>query len=285
MPRSPGWSAAVREYLLDMREAQNLLVLRTPPGGAQPLAAALDAGHWQEVTGTIGGDDTVLVITPSRKACAALQQENGGAAEMSDAGRRARVAVVGATGYAGVGTGAPAAAASAVGEAHLLSARQRATVHCLSELFPEFAGWGEAPCRPFSVEAVAASGADVVFLSTPHEVSLELVPPLLQAGMRVVDLSGAFRFRAPETFAHWYKLPAAGPGIRWPWRFTACRRFMAEALPSAGWWQSGLLSDVGDSGLRPLMAAGWSTRERGVVCDCKSGASGAGKDPSASCNS
>ncbi|HEY6292625.1 MAG TPA: ArgR family transcriptional regulator [Terriglobia bacterium] len=69
---------AVREFLLDVRGAQNLLVLKTPPGGAQPLAAALDGGHWREVTGTIGGDDTVLVVTPSRKACAGLQKKMQG---------------------------------------------------------------------------------------------------------------------------------------------------------------------------------------------------------------
>ena len=65
---------ALREFLQDVREAQNLLVLRTPPGGAQPLAAALDAERMDGVAGTIAGDDTVLVITASRRACAALQK-------------------------------------------------------------------------------------------------------------------------------------------------------------------------------------------------------------------
>jgi transcriptional regulator of arginine metabolism len=64
---------AVRQYLLDVRPADNLLVLKTPPGGAQPLAAAVDGGHLREVAGTIGGDDTVLVITPSRSARTAVQ--------------------------------------------------------------------------------------------------------------------------------------------------------------------------------------------------------------------
>ncbi len=65
---------AVREYLLDVRPADNLLVLKTPPGGAQPLAAAMDSERLQGVAGTIGGDDTVLVITPSRSARTAVQQ-------------------------------------------------------------------------------------------------------------------------------------------------------------------------------------------------------------------
>ena len=65
---------AVREYLLDVRPADNLLVLKTPPGGAQPLAAAVDSERMSEVAGTIAGDDTVLVITPSRPARTAVQQ-------------------------------------------------------------------------------------------------------------------------------------------------------------------------------------------------------------------
>lgn len=68
---------AVREYLLDVRPAENLLVLKTPPGGAQPLAAAVDGERMREVAGTIAGDDTVLVITPSRAARSVVQQRLG----------------------------------------------------------------------------------------------------------------------------------------------------------------------------------------------------------------
>jgi len=72
----PGPDVAVlaREVLRDIRQAQNLLVLKTPPGGAQPLAAALDSEHWKEIAGSLAGDDTVLIITPSRNARAAIQK-------------------------------------------------------------------------------------------------------------------------------------------------------------------------------------------------------------------
>ena len=65
---------AVNSFLLDIRPAQNMLVLKTPPGGAQPLAAAVDSERWKEVAGTLAGDDTVLIITPSMKARAAVQK-------------------------------------------------------------------------------------------------------------------------------------------------------------------------------------------------------------------
>jgi len=70
----PTISHALKEFLLDMRQAQNMLVLKTPPGGAQPLAAAVDAEHWKEIAGTLAGDDTVLIITSSRSACGAVRK-------------------------------------------------------------------------------------------------------------------------------------------------------------------------------------------------------------------
>jgi transcriptional regulator of arginine metabolism len=70
----PQLARALREFLVDIRPAQHLLVLKTPPGGAQPLAAAVDAERWKEVAGTLAGDDTVLIITPSRSARAAIQK-------------------------------------------------------------------------------------------------------------------------------------------------------------------------------------------------------------------
>jgi transcriptional regulator of arginine metabolism len=70
----PALARALKEFLLDVRPAQNMLVLKTPPGGAQPIAAALDAERWKEVAGTLAGDDTVLIIAPSRTARAAVQK-------------------------------------------------------------------------------------------------------------------------------------------------------------------------------------------------------------------
>src|SRR6202521_3497846 len=70
----PPLARALREFLLDIRPAENLLVLKTPPSGAQPLAAAVDASKFPEIAGTIAGDDTVLIITPNRKTRESLQR-------------------------------------------------------------------------------------------------------------------------------------------------------------------------------------------------------------------
>ena len=58
----------VREFVLDVRLAQNLLVVKTIIGSAQPVAAALDEQEWAEVTGTIAGDDAVLIVCPDKDA-------------------------------------------------------------------------------------------------------------------------------------------------------------------------------------------------------------------------
>jgi transcriptional regulator of arginine metabolism len=71
-PAGPAVAPVAREFLLDIRVAQNLLVLRTPPATANVLASALDHEDWPEVTGTIAGDDTVLVIAPDSATAQAL---------------------------------------------------------------------------------------------------------------------------------------------------------------------------------------------------------------------
>jgi transcriptional regulator of arginine metabolism len=58
----------VREFVLDVRPAQNLLVLKTIVGSAQPVAAALDDQEWEEMVGTIAGDDTILIVCPDKDA-------------------------------------------------------------------------------------------------------------------------------------------------------------------------------------------------------------------------
>jgi transcriptional regulator of arginine metabolism len=61
-----------RQFVMEIRLAQNLLVVKTTVGSAQPVAAALDASHWPEVVGTIAGDDTVLVVAADNRKAQAL---------------------------------------------------------------------------------------------------------------------------------------------------------------------------------------------------------------------
>jgi len=192
-----------------------------------------------------------------------------------------RVAVVGATGYAGYELARLLLRHPHVAKPTFYLREGHAKVRCLTELYPQLRGWGEAPCKPLSAEAVAESGADVVFLSTPHEASLELVPELLERNpkLRLVDLSGAFRFRDAETFSKWYKLPPAAKETLEEAVY-GLPELYGGALPKArlvanpGCYPTSVIL-----GLKPLVEAGWIEARRGIVCDCKSGVSGAGKEP------
>jgi transcriptional regulator of arginine metabolism len=69
----PAVSRLVREFVREIRRAQNLLVIRTISGSAQPVALTVDTEGWDEVVGTVAGDDTVLIITPDNKSAKKLQ--------------------------------------------------------------------------------------------------------------------------------------------------------------------------------------------------------------------
>ena len=145
-----------------------------------------------------------------------------------------RVAVVGATGYAGFELARLLLRHPKIEKPVFYLREGNVGVRCLTELYPQLRGWGEAACKPLSVEAIASSGAQVVFLSTPHEASLELVPALLAANpaLRIVDLSGAYRFRDAQTFAHWYKL-AAPDSATLAAAVYGLPELYADALPAA----------------------------------------------------
>jgi N-acetyl-gamma-glutamyl-phosphate reductase len=191
------------------------------------------------------------------------------------------VAVIGATGCAGFELARLLLRHPQIEKPTFYLRDAHANVRCLTELYPQLRGWGEAPCRPLSVESIAHSGAQVVFLSTPHEASVELVPALLAANpsLRIVDLSGAFRFRDAETFEKWYKLapPSAetlAEAVYGLPEIYGDEIATARLVANPGCYPTSVIL-----GLRPLIESGWINITRGVVCDCKSGVSGAGKEP------
>jgi len=189
-----------------------------------------------------------------------------------------QLAVVGVTGYTGLELARILLRHPAL-PPPVFYLREPNGAKCLAELFPQFRGWGEALLRPLSLEAIASSSAGAAFLATPHEVSAEFAPALLKAGLRIVDLSGAFRFREAETFTSWYKLPA--PHAEWlseavygiPELYSN-EIAKARLVANPGCYATSVIL-----ALRPLTQAGLLAPGTGVVCDCKSGASGAGKDP------
>jgi transcriptional regulator of arginine metabolism len=70
---APAVSRVVREFVREVRRAQNLLIIKTVPGSAQPVGVAIDSEEWDHVVGTIAGDDTILVIASNNKSARQLQ--------------------------------------------------------------------------------------------------------------------------------------------------------------------------------------------------------------------
>ena len=149
----------------------------------------------------------------------------------------------------------------------------------LTDVFPALSRWRDAPVRQFSAEAVASEGAQVAFLSTPHEASIETAPALLKAGLRVVDLSGAFRFPKGETLAKWYGLEPPAPALLERAVYGLTELYSAQIKDAQLVANPGCYATAVILGLRPLVESGLVARGRGIVCDCKSGTSGAGKEP------
>jgi N-acetyl-gamma-glutamyl-phosphate reductase len=188
-----------------------------------------------------------------------------------------QIAVVGVTGYTGLELARILLRHPAVSNP-VFYVRDPKGAKCLSELFPQFRGLGSASVRSVSLEDIAESGAGTVFLATPHETSAEMAPEFAEAGLRVIDLSGAFRFHSAETFTSWYKL--AAPHAKWlseavyglP-ELYAEEIAKARIIANPGCYATSVILAV-----RPLVEANWIATDSDVICDCKSGASGAGKE-------
>ena len=133
---------------------------------------------------------------------------------------------------------------------------------------------------PCTAEAVKSAGIGLVFLATPPEVSMELAPAMLEAGARVIDLSGAFRLRTPENYQAWYKEPHTQPALLAEAAY-GLPEFCRHRIPQARLVSNpGCYPTAANLAIRPLVEAGVIDRGAGIVCDAKSGVSGAGRKPS-----
>ncbi len=133
------------------------------------------------------------------------------------------------------------------------------------------------PCQPEAIQNEQLAG---VFLATPPEVSMDLVPAMLLTGARVVDLSGAFRLRTPENYTAWYKQPHTQPELLGEAAY-GLPEFCRDRIPGARLVSNpGCYPTAANLAIRPLLEAGVVDRGCGIVCDAKSGASGAGRKAS-----
>jgi N-acetyl-gamma-glutamyl-phosphate reductase len=152
----------------------------------------------------------------------------------------------------------------------------------LADVFPVLSGNGGYPLHSLSWPALKQQGVELLFLATPHEASRALVPEALAQGLRVIDLSGAWRLKEEQHRAIYnfqdsdavmaaqltqkavYGLP----------ELHADRVANAALVANPGCYATSVIP-----ALAPLLKAGVVDRNRGIVSDSKSGVSGAGKEP------
>jgi N-acetyl-gamma-glutamyl-phosphate reductase len=190
-------------------------------------------------------------------------------------------AVIGATGYAGCELLTLLARHPAASVTCLMSSgRDGKKAFAIEHSHPKLRGRFSVLCEPLDVEQVVSSGSEVVFLATPHETSHQIVPRLLESGLRVVDLSGAFRLKDSAAYKHWYgfdhtatdALAEAVYGIP---EFDAPAIAKARLVSNPGCYPTSVIL-----ALAPLLKAGWVNVAAGIIADSKSGATGAGRKPS-----
>jgi len=157
----------------------------------------------------------------------------------------------------------------------------------LADIHPQLAGglsFAALKQEPFSWELLADRGVEVLFLTTPHEQSREWVPEALARGLRVIDLSGAWRLtepanRAVYAFADEGSEQADATQAQAVYGLPELHRAQiagARLVANPGCYATSIILP-----LKPLVAAGLVDLSHGIVADSKSGVSGAGKAPTA----
>src|ERR1700686_385707 len=152
----------------------------------------------------------------------------------------------------------------------------------LADVFPVLSGNGGYPLHSLSWPALKQQGVELLFLATPHEASRALVPEALAQGLRVIDLSGAWRLkeerhRAIYNFQDSDAVMAAQLTQKAVYglpELHADRVANAALVANPGCYATSVIL-----ALAPLLKAGVVDRNRGIVSDSKSGVSGAGKEP------
>ncbi|MEJ2009688.1 MAG: N-acetyl-gamma-glutamyl-phosphate reductase [Acidobacteriota bacterium] len=189
-----------------------------------------------------------------------------------------RVAIAGATGYAGLELLRILARHPQARVTRLMSSgRDGKKQFPIEHSHPALRGKFAVPCEPLSLDALTPSDVALVFLATPHQTALEIAPALLERKLRVVDLSGAFRLKDSAAYPRWYgfehhahaALEEAVYGLT---ELNAENIANARLVANPGCYATSVIL-----ALAPALQQDWIDTAAGIISDSKSGASGAGR--------
>ena len=183
-----------------------------------------------------------------------------------------RVGIAGATGYAGQ----ELVALLARHPGARLEAAMSSSAESAARPMPRLARLWDGQVEPLSPDRLAAA-VDVAFLAVPEQAAARLAPPLVDAGVRVIDLSGAFRIRDAGARARWYPDTASLPSGA---AYGLTEHYKDDVRGAALVANPGCYPTAALLALLPLANAGLLDANAGVIIDAKSGISGAGRAPS-----
>ncbi len=146
----------------------------------------------------------------------------------------------------------------------------------IEALFPQFAGRLDLEVRPADPKPMAGE-CEAVFLALPHTVSLQYVPPLLEAGARVIDFSADYRLRTPGLYEKVYGTPADEANLEHA-VYGLPELYRDEIRAARLIANPGCYPTSAILGLAPLVREGLVSPDH-IVVDSKSGVSGAGRTP------
>ena len=183
-----------------------------------------------------------------------------------------RVGIAGATGYAGQELVALLARHPQV----RLEAAMSSSADSAARPLPRLARVWNGVVEPLDRDRLARS-VDLAFLAVPENAAADLAPPLLSAGVRVIDLSGAFRIRDDAERSRWYPATKSLPSGA---AYGLTEHYKSDVRGAALVANPGCYPTAALLALLPLAKAGLMDADAGVVIDAKSGISGAGRAPS-----
>ncbi|WP_241158301.1 N-acetyl-gamma-glutamyl-phosphate reductase [Cohnella candidum] len=184
-----------------------------------------------------------------------------------------RAAIVGSTGYGGVELIRLLASHPQVTVTSVISSSAAGTP--IAEGFPHLTEIRTDLLDGVDPELIR-SKADVVFLATPHGVSMKLAPQFLAAGLKVIDLSGDYRLKDGESYREWYKHEPAVQADVDNAIYGLCEVFGSEVADKSFISNPGCYATTAALALYPAVQAGWIDPDS-IIIDAKSGVSGAGR--------
>jgi N-acetyl-gamma-glutamyl-phosphate reductase len=183
-----------------------------------------------------------------------------------------RVGIAGATGYAGQELVGLLARHPQV----RLEAAMSSSAESAARPLPRLARVWDGSIEPLDRARLARS-VDLAFLAVPENAAADLAPPLLSAGVRVIDLSGAFRIRDDAARSRWYPATKSLPSGA---AYGLTEHYKSDVRGASLVANPGCYPTAALLALLPLAHAGLLDADAGVVIDAKSGISGAGRAPS-----